>query len=295
MGSIAKMIAAAKAIDTANTGYDQSQRWSFFDRKTKKITANREGDCSSVCGAIAVLGGYPVNLADPFYTGTFRARLVAAGFTAIRFTNLADLKPGDFVLCEGHHVEFVSGTGQMFSANSDERGKASGGAAGDQTGREVWFKPAFNYSRGWQWVLRPPAETVAKPTAKTVAELADEVLAGKHGTGDARKKSLGSRYAEVQAEVNRRVKVGATVAATDLKIGSKGDRVTALQRGLKLAFPAYKNAVKVQRGTALHVDGSFGTQTEAWVREFQKRAGLVVDGVVGPKTVAKLATYGIKL
>lgn len=39
---------------------------------------------------------------------------------------------------------------------------------------------------------------------KTVKQLADEVERGLHGTGDARKKSLGSRYNEVQAEINRR-------------------------------------------------------------------------------------------
>ena len=38
---------------------------------------------------------------------------------------------------------------------------------------------------------------------KTTDELAREVLAGKHGNGEARKKSLGSRYNEVQARVNQ--------------------------------------------------------------------------------------------
>lgn len=42
-----------------------------------------------------------------------------------------------------------------------------------------------------------------KPAPKTTAQLAAEVIAGKHGVGAARKRSLGSRYAEVQAEVNR--------------------------------------------------------------------------------------------
>lgn len=41
---------------------------------------------------------------------------------------------------------------------------------------------------------------------KTVDELAREVIAGKHGTGEARKKSLGSRYAEVQKRVNELMK-----------------------------------------------------------------------------------------
>ena len=41
-------------------------------------------------------------------------------------------------------------------------------------------------------------------TRKSVKQLADEVELGLHGDGEARKKSLGSRYNEVQAEINRR-------------------------------------------------------------------------------------------
>lgn len=41
-----------------------------------------------------------------------------------------------------------------------------------------------------------------KDATKTTLELANEVIAGKYGTGEARKKALGSRYREVQAMVN---------------------------------------------------------------------------------------------
>ena len=41
---------------------------------------------------------------------------------------------------------------------------------------------------------------------KSVKQLADEVERGLHGNGEQRKKSLGSRYNEVQAEINRRYK-----------------------------------------------------------------------------------------
>ena len=47
-------------------------------------------------------------------------------------------------------------------------------------------------------------KTTVKSKSKTISQLADEVLAGKHGNGDARKRSLGSNYAKVQAEINRR-------------------------------------------------------------------------------------------
>lgn len=41
-----------------------------------------------------------------------------------------------------------------------------------------------------------------KQVNKSVEELAKEVIAGKYGNGEARKKTLGDRYAEVQARVN---------------------------------------------------------------------------------------------
>ena len=52
-----------------------------------------------------------------------------------------------------------------------------------------------------------PKTTTTKPKTKSISQLADEVLVGKHGNGDARKKSLGSNYAKVQAEINRRLGV----------------------------------------------------------------------------------------
>lgn len=53
-----------------------------------------------------------------------------------------------------------------------------------------------------------PTTPTPKPVAKTIDQLADEVIAGKHGTGDARKKALGSQYDAVQKRVNE--KLGAT-------------------------------------------------------------------------------------
>jgi N-acetylmuramoyl-L-alanine amidase len=49
----------------------------------------------------------------------------------------------------------------------------------------------------------PKKETKPASKAKTVQQLAEEVIAGKHGTGDARKKSLGSQYDAVQAIINK--------------------------------------------------------------------------------------------
>ncbi len=59
--------------------------------------------------------------------------------------------------------------------------------------------------------------------------------------------------------------------------GSRGLAVRNLQATLKLA------------GFDIHVDGDFGEQTERAVRAYQRRIGLVDDGVAGPKTQAALA------
>lgn len=66
-------------------------------------------------------------------------------------------------------------------------------------------------------------------------------------------------------------------AAQILRFGARGSAVTDLQNKLKTAgvFP-------------YTVDGIFGKQTETAVRNFQLRQGLTVDGIAGPKTLAKL-------
>jgi peptidoglycan hydrolase-like protein with peptidoglycan-binding domain len=40
----------------------------------------------------------------------------------------------------------------------------------------------------------------------------------------------------------------------------------------------------LQGKLAIPADGRFGQQTLAAVREFQRRRGLVIDGIVGPAT-----------
>jgi hypothetical protein len=59
----------------------------------------------------------------------------------------------------------------------------------------------------------------------------------------------------------------------------EGDDVNALQARLNRDYPSYSKLV---------VDGDFGQATDSTVREFQRRAGLAVDGEVGPSTLKAL-------
>lgn len=72
-------------------------------------------------------------------------------------------------------------------------------------------------------VAKPPAP---KPVVKTTDQLVDEVQRGLHGNGDARVKSLGSRYTEVQNEINRRAgqsSVNISALADAVMRGDYGD------------------------------------------------------------------------
>lgn len=94
---------------------------------------------------------------------------------------------------------------------------------------------------------------------------------------------IGTR-AQVQA-VWDRIRGGGTrpAAGPTLQFGSRGPEVEALQIRLARVYPAYRHTCG-----ELVVDGIFGRITEAWVREFQRRSGLVVDGICGPLTRAAL-------
>lgn len=67
-----------------------------------------------------------------------------------------------------------------------------------------------------------------------------------------------------------------SVTYPTIRQGAKGEIVTQLQDLLAKA------------GSTLQIDGIFGNGTASAVRAFQKKHGLVVDGIVGPKTWTKL-------
>ena len=67
-----------------------------------------------------------------------------------------------------------------------------------------------------------------------------------------------------------------TVTYSTIRKGARGDLVKKLQTILN------------KEGASLVVDGIWGSLTDNAVRNFQKKHGLVVDGIVGPKTWAEL-------
>lgn len=72
------------------------------------------------------------------------------------------------------------------------------------------------------------------------------------------------------------MKVKDLILDKSYKKGSKRNKVRLIQEWLCL------------NGLGVCVDGEFGAATDYAVREFQRREGLKVDGIVGKKTFSKL-------
>lgn len=91
---------------------------------------------------------------------------------------------------------------------------------------------------------------------------------------------LQSRFSNIAERVNKELGKTATNKPTNkvvveldiLRRGSKGEQVKTLQSLLSIS------------GIPLDIDGSFGPATEKAVIQYQKKNGLVADGIVGPAT-----------
>ena len=223
----------------------------------------------------------------------------------------------------------------------DEKGKYSGGAAGDQTGTEYQVRSWYN--RPWLCVLRHPDAKVRQTLATTAKNAAEnnyigydqsqrityyvELKAVKWKPENIKKKCEADCSSSTVANViatghqlgmeklqnvnpncttaNLRAALKAAgfevltdskyltsdnykpvptlaSASPNLKKGNTGKQVGYLQKDLNyLGF-------KGKNGKSLTVDEDFGTNTEYAVRAFQKKHGLVVDGIYGSKSKAKM-------
>lgn len=177
-------------IDTANDdshGYDQTHR------------NGPDYDCSSLVATALHEAGF--NVSPDSWTGNLEEQLRKVGFTDCK-------KPwsaGDIHLNTNHHVCMSINSTQIAQASINEKGTAVGGATGDQTGKEIYIRDYYEYSRGWDVHLRYiGAITYASPYI-SIDTVAREVIAGKWGNGDTRKKLLteaGYDYNTVQKKVN---------------------------------------------------------------------------------------------
>lgn len=76
------------------------------------------------------------------------------------------------------------------------------------------------------------------------------------------------------------------------KKGDKGENVEKINKFFYDVFPTYATTLKRNKN---NLKGTlFGENTLAWVKEFQKRSKLKVDGYIGPLTIKEMQKHGFK-
>lgn len=181
----------AKAMEAAcannNIGYDQSQRTTLFTQAKAKnwniaaITTKCETDCSALVAVCVNAAGIPVS--KDMYTGNEKSALQATGkfevLTGSKYIGSSDCLKRGDILLASGHTAIALSNGAKVSATANKTG---GGT-------------------------------------KTVDEIAQEVIAGKWGTGDTRKTKLtaaGYDYSTVQAKVNAILKGNPVKSVTEV-------------------------------------------------------------------------------
>lgn len=266
MPSIQKAI---EAIDRAcrvwSVGYDQYNR--------NDIRDGGETDCSALVIWALKQGGFDTGGAT--YTGNMTANLTARGWVSLP-PRFADLVPGDILLNDSHHVCMViSGRGnsaRIAQASIDERGKAHGGRAGDQTGYETNERAVYQYKYGWTRILRyvggkTKADTTSTPSFNADAALAEDGVLGSNSIAKLQKAAGTPIDGFISGQdISNKKYVPALVAVT---WGSGGS--------------ALVQAIQTKVGAG--VDGYIGPET---VKKLQAALGVTVDGVLGHDTALAL-------
>ena len=178
------MIAACK---NNNIGYSQADRLSLYKLASKNgWNLAKVGKCNCDCSSLVAVccNAAGVKIPSTIYTGNELNFLKSTGkfdiFTGVSYTqSSAHLKAGDILLRSGHTAIVTEGA-----------------------------KPAAKPAAKKPAAKKPAAKKPAakKPAKKSIKQIAKEVIAGKWGNGDARKKKLkaaGYDYKAVQKEVNK--------------------------------------------------------------------------------------------
>lgn len=210
-------------------------------------------------------------------------------------------------------------------ASIDEKGKAKGGAAGDQTGKEVKISNYYVSSKGWV-VLRCKDADKRERIAQA-AELAcnnpqigydqyqrDTLYNNVKGSGFDPSKTTKKVETDCSALVRvciayafgadvagnirtvnepaRLVATGHFTKLTDPKYCASSDY---LRRGDILCTPVSGHTVVVLDDGAKAADDSVGAYSlDAFIRDVQKAIGAAVDGIAGDETIRKTPTVSAK-
>lgn len=203
-------------------GYDQIYRWG----------EKGDYDCSSAVITACQQAGIPVKSNGATYTGNMCPVFLRCGFVDVTsIVNLATgagLVRGDVLLNVTHHTAMYCGSGMEVEASINEKGTATGGKPGDQTGREFLIRAYRNYP--WTNVLRYGGASASTPSTPVSTVL--------------RKGSKGQAVKTMQTML---IACGYSCGAA----GADGD----------FGSGTFNALVAFQKANGLIVDGEYGSQS----------------------------------
>lgn len=145
-GGVEKAVRWAIGIANDNShGYDQANRW-----------GNPDYDCSALVISAFEQAGIKLKSSGAYTTANLYDIARKIGFkditSSVNMGSADGMRRGDILLSRGHHTAIYIGDGKVVQASSNEHGGIRGGIPGDQTGKEIWTRPYYNYP--WTDVLR---------------------------------------------------------------------------------------------------------------------------------------------
>lgn len=278
------------ACKTWSLGYDQSNRWDVRD--------GGECDCSSLVITALKAAGFDVG--GSTYTGNMLSNLTDRGWVVAQTypKSASGLKPGDILLNDSNHVAMWVG-GHLDQASIDERGRASGGQTGDQTGYETNARGFYVYAHGgWPHVLRYTGGQTAVVTASLSA---DPYNPNGYDSGyvknvQARLVSLGYSVGASGADGILGADTYSAVKAYQKDHGLAVDGIPGPDTigSLQTASSAATAAPAVAVSSGLTADGWWGSDTTTRAQEVlgTTRDGVVSSQDAGRKSILAACTSG---
>lgn len=114
-----------------------------------------DGDCSDgnirAWKAVGRVVGYNLTGYATF-TGNIKPGLLSTGLWEVwPLSRRGDICPGDLYLKPGSHVAMAINKTHLAEFWINEHGTITGGKPGDQTGKECWYRPYYNYP--WECIM----------------------------------------------------------------------------------------------------------------------------------------------